>query len=98
ALESERLLAVHRLARGDGGGRHLDVRLRHGEVHDDVYVRIVEQLGDGQGLANLVLLRERVRALLHDVGARDEIQVRECADLRGVGVGDDAAADDADAY
>ncbi len=74
-----------------------DVRLRNGQVHDQIDAFVGEQFVDRKCSRNRVLGGKRRRAFSIDVGARDQIDERQRVQFLGIDLCDDAAADDADA-
>ena len=94
--DAERLFRMDVLARGDRLEAHLDMRLRHGEVENDLDRRIGENRLD-RARRNPEFGRARLGRLGIGVGERDDVEDRELFGGVQIGGADVAAADDADA-
>src|SRR5262249_59590306 len=73
-LERDRLLRVDVLAGLEAGGGYLCVRPRGRQVDDRVDFRVGEELVERRAVGGAELLRQRFRALRHDVRHRRERQ------------------------
>jgi hypothetical protein len=85
------------LAGVDGGGGHLDVRGRDGQVDDDFDVGMVQCRVHAAPLGDAVFLGPRLGGFLEEVGDDVDLEVREDGQVVQVLLADVAGADDGDA-
>ena len=97
AVDGDRLLAPHVLARVDRGERDLGVHGRDRQVHHELHVRVGEDVRRAAGVAHAVLLGLRSRAVGVDVADRDDLDLGELREVLQVGVADHPCADESDA-
>ena len=95
-FEADRLFGPHVLPRRDRRGRHLHVRGGNGQVHDDLHIRVGQDIIGGPPPRNAVLGRLRACAFAVQVADDHDFRVREGGQVLQVGVADDTAADQAD--
>ena len=98
AVQAERLLGPHVLARGDRLRGDLGVHGGDGQVHDDLHARVVQHVLRGAGGGDAVLLGLGRGDLGVEIAEDQDLEVGEGGEVRQVLVGDDSGADEADAH